>query len=156
MALKRVYTATFENVTIGTAVQDIFYVKAGTTNLIELHSIILTAGQAITTPAEIRVRLKKGTGTVTAGSAGSALTGQPADSFDPAALSTARSNDTTQATATAFLTLGAWQWNELLPFELLWPADDRPQCKPSEGFVLDFPAAIAAAVSVSGVLTWAE
>jgi hypothetical protein len=154
---KRVYTAFFDNVTVGTAVQDIFLVKAGSANLIELHSIVLTAGAAISTPVEIRLRLKRGTATITNGSGGSAPSAVPADDNDSAAASSVRANDTTQATTSgAFTTLGAWYWNELMPFELLWPPEDRPVCKAAEGFILDLPAVIAASVSVSGVLTWAE
>lgn len=154
---QRVYTAFFDNVTIGTAVQDIFLLKAGATNMIELHSIVLTAGAAITTPAEIRLRLKRGTATITNGSGGTAPSAVPANITDAAAVSTLRANDTTQATTSgAFTTLGAWYWNELMPFELLWPPEDRPSCILNQGFVLDLPAVIAASVSVSGVITWAE
>lgn len=153
---QRVYTAFFDNVTVGTAVQDLLYLKAGAGSGIELHYISLTAG-GVTSASEIRVRLKRGTGTVTAGSAGSALTPAALNSGDTKAVqATARSNDTTQATATTFTTLCVWQWNVLMPLEYFPAPEDRISCLASEGLVLDFPAVIAAATTCSLFAQWAE
>jgi hypothetical protein len=69
---QRIYSAAFDNVTIA-AVQDVFYLKAGAANGIEIHHIQLGAG-AVTAAAEIRLRLKRLPATVTAGSGGSAPT----------------------------------------------------------------------------------
>lgn len=155
---QRVYKATFENVTIS-AVQDIFSLKAGSANGVELHQIDLNAG-GVAAPAEIRLRLKRlgGGGTITAGSGGSSLTGQAADEGDTkASTATVRSNDTTQATMTggANVTLGAWQWNVLLPFQYLAPPEDRDRCLAGSEFVLDIPGAPASTI-VSGTIVWAE
>jgi hypothetical protein len=95
---QRVYKTYFDNITIA-AVQDVFSLKAGAVNGIELHQIDLSAG-AVTSPAEIRLRLKVLPATVTAGSGGTAPVMSPADSGDTkAATATARANDTTQATS---------------------------------------------------------
>jgi len=67
---RRIYTAGFDNVSVGTAVQDIFSLLAGAAKGIQLHHIHLEAG-GVTTAAEIRMRLKRGTATVTQGSGGS-------------------------------------------------------------------------------------
>lgn len=155
---QRVYSATFENVTIA-AVQDIFSAKAGAANGIEIHQIDLTAG-GVTAPAEIRLRLKRlgGGGTITAGSAGSSLTGQPTDEGDSkASAATVRSNDTTQATMSGGTnsTLGVWQWNVLLPFQYLPAPEDREVCAGGSEFVLDTPGAPASTV-VSGTIKWRE
>jgi hypothetical protein len=94
---QRIYSAAFDNVTIA-AVQDVFYLKAGAANGIEIHHIQLGAG-AVTAAAEIRLRLKRLPATVTAGSGGSAPTISTIDSGDTkTATATARANDTTQAT----------------------------------------------------------
>jgi hypothetical protein len=152
---QRIYQAAFDNVTIA-AVQDVFYLKAGAANGIEIHHIQLGAG-AVTAAAEIRLRLKRLPATVTAGSGGTAPTISPADSGDTkSATATARANDTTQATTsgTAAILL-PWQWNVLGIFEYLPAPEDREVCQASEAFVLDIAATPASTV-VSGWIKWRE
>src|SRR2546429_1425013 len=111
---QRVYKTQFENVTIS-AVQDIFLLKAGSANGVELHQIDLSAG-GVTSPAEIRLRLKRLPATVTNGTGGTAPTINAADSGDTkAATATVRANDTTQATTSGTAAvLQAHQWNVLM------------------------------------------
>ena len=68
---QRIYTANFENITVS-AIQDILSIKAGAANGIELHTIELSAAASSSTPSEIRLRLKRITGTLTAGTGGTA------------------------------------------------------------------------------------
>lgn len=153
---QRVYSAVFENVTIA-AIQDVFYIKAGATNGVEIHQIDLSAG-AVTAAAEIRLRLKRLPATVTAGSGGTAPTIGPSDSGDTkAATAVVRANDTTQATTsgTAFLGCGAWQWQVLNAFQYLPAPEDREVIQAAEALVLDIPAAPASTV-VSGTIKWRE
>lgn len=152
----RVYYVPIENVSIGTAVQDIFSLLASASNGIELHQIHLEAA-GVSSPAELRMRLKRGTATVTQGSGGSNVTPASADHGDTkAAGTTAHINDTTQATTSgAFTTLAAFQWDELLPFDFLPAPEDRPTCLTSEALILDLPATIVA-VTVSGFIIFAE
>jgi hypothetical protein len=152
---QRIYSAAFDNVTIA-AVQDVFYLKAGAANGIEIHHVQLGAG-AVTGAAEIRLRLKRLPATVTAGSGGSAPTISTTDSGDTkAATATARANDTTQATTsgTAVIIL-PWQWNVLGMFEYLPAPEDREVCQAAEAFVLDVAATPASTV-VSGWIKWRE
>jgi hypothetical protein len=152
---QRIYSAAFDNVTIA-AVQDVFYLKAGAANGIEIHHIQLGAG-AVTAAAEIRLRLKRLPATVTAGSGGSAPTISTTDSGDTkAATATARANDTTQATTsgTAVIIL-PWQWNVLGMFEYLPAPEDREVCQAAEAFVFDVAATPASTV-VSGWIKWRE
>jgi hypothetical protein len=152
---QRVYKAAFENVTVS-AIQDLFYLKAGAANGIELHQIDLSAGN-VTAPAEIRLRLKRLPATVTVGSGGSSLTANSADSGDTkAATATARSNDTTQATTSgSAATLGAFQWNVLMPFQYLPAPEDRDVIQAGEALVLDIPGTPASTI-VSGTFAWRE
>jgi hypothetical protein len=53
---RRIYKAGVDNVTVGTAVQDIWMILAGTTNGIQLHWLQCTAA-AVSTAAELRMRL---------------------------------------------------------------------------------------------------
>ncbi|HET8921345.1 MAG TPA: hypothetical protein VFN27_16920 [Xanthobacteraceae bacterium] len=152
----RTYVSAFDNVSIGTAVQDIFSIKSGAANGVQIHYIELNAA-GVTSPAEIRLRFKKLTGTLTAGSAGTA----PAmnaldDSETKTATATVRANDTTQASGTTSTSLMFWQWNVLLPFQYLPAPEDRPQILAAEQLLLDLPAAIATATTVSGIIKWQE
>lgn len=152
---QRVYKATFENVTIS-AVQDVFYAKAGAANGIELHQIDLSAG-GVTAPAEIRLRLKRLPATVTVGSGGAALTANAADSGDTrAAAATVRGNDTSQATTSGTTAIiGAFQWNVLMPWQYLPAPEDRDVIQANEALVLDIPGAPASTI-VSGTIAWRE
>jgi hypothetical protein len=153
----RIYTTFFDNVTIS-AIQDVFSLKASASAGIELHYIELNAGGGIVTPAEIRMLLKRFPVTVTQGTGGTVPTIGFVDSGDTkAAGAVAHANDTTtqMSTSGTAITLAAWQWNVLLPFQYLTPPEDREVCSVSEGFALNMPAAPASTV-VSGFIKWHE
>jgi hypothetical protein len=153
---QRVYKTFFENVTIA-ALQDIFSLKAGEANGLEIHQIDLSAG-GVTAPAEIRLRIKVAPATVTQGTGGTAPTISPSDSGDTkTATATARANDiTTQTTSTGTMkTLQAHQWNVLLPWQYLPAPEDREVIQAGEAFIIDVAAAPASTV-VSGSIAWRE
>ena len=152
---QRVYSTFFDNVTVAAA-QDVFLLKAGAANGIEIHQIDLSAG-GVTAPAEIRLRLKRLPATVTNGSGGSAPTVSAIDSGDTkASTATVRVNDTTQATTSGTaVTLQAHQWNVLLPWQYLPSPEDREVIQASEALILDIPAAPASTV-VNGTIKWRE
>ncbi len=153
---QRVYVTPIDNVSIGTAVQDIFSLLAGSANGIELHQIHLDAVSAAA--GQIRMRLKRGTATVTQGSGGTNVTPAAVDHGDTkAAGTTSHINDTTQATTSgAFTTLAGFQWDMVLPFDHLPAPEDRETCLVSEALILDLPAAIAGATTISGFIKWRE
>jgi|SRR5215475_590661 len=156
---RRVYKGAVDNVSIGTAVQDIFDLRTGASNGAQLHWIQCTAA-AVTTAAQIRMRLKRGTATITLGSGGSAPAMNLVDDGDTkAAGSTLRANDTTQATTSGNFTgfTEYFQWNVLLPFDYMpGPEDeDRPCCSVSEALILDLPAVIVA-TTISQNFAWRE
>jgi len=157
---RRVYKSNFNNVSVGTAVQDLWSLLAGASNGIQLHRCDISAA-SVTTAAQINVRLKRGTATVTLGSAGSTPAKNLGDDGDTKASgSTLHANDTTQATTTGNFTglVQTWQWNVLLPFDYMpGPEDeDRDCCGVSEALIFDFPATIGAATTVSSNLSWRE
>ena len=122
---QRIYKMIFDNVSIA-AIQDVLSMKAGAANGIEIHQIDLSAG-GVTSPAEIRLRLKRLSAAVTQGTGGTVLTPSSADSGDTkASTATVRANDTAQATTTGTTTfLGAWQWNVQLQWQYLPAPEDR-------------------------------
>lgn len=151
----RTYIVPIDAVSVGTAVQDIFSLLAGSSNGIELHHIHMDSSN--TSAAPMRLRLKRGTATVTIGSGGTNKTPAPLDINDTlAAGSTAHINDTSQATTTgAFTTLAGFNWDTVLPFDYLPAPEDRPRCTVSQALILDLPATITAA-TVSGYIVWKE
>jgi len=156
---RRIYESGFDNTSIGTAVQDIWSLFAGASNGAQVHWIQLTAA-GITTAAQIRMRLKRGTATVTQGSGGTVSAKNFVDDGDTKASgSTLHNNDTTQATTTGNFTglTKYFQWNVLLPFDYMpGPEDeDRDTCSVSEILILDLPAVITA-TTVSSFMTWRE
>lgn len=153
---RRIYSIVFENIT-ATAVQDLFYAKASSTNGLAIRRLSLSAS-GITSPAEIRIRLKRLPATVTVGSAGTAPTIQKvSSSLAAAALSAVRANDTTQATTSGTaVTLANWNWNVLQDFIEVPPTEDeRWACVASEALVFDIIATPASTV-LSGVMVFEE
>jgi hypothetical protein len=158
MSLERLYSISFENVSLA-AVQDIFALKASATNGLEIRRISISAG-GVTSPAELRLRLKRMPATVTIGSGGSAPAVQKVSSrLNIASLSTnARANDTTQATTSGTAqSLANWQWNVLNEFLEIPPTEgERWECDVSEALILDIVATPGAAVTCSGTIVFKE
>jgi hypothetical protein len=154
---RRVYEGMMDNAVIGTAVQDIFSLKTPAGKGAQLHHVQLSAA-GVTSAAEVRMRLKRGTGTLGGSTGGTAPTVSPADPGDSqASACTFHINDSNQATAT-FVNLLGFQWNVLLPFDYMpGPEDeDREVIDVSSILVLDLPAAISPAVTASGLMKWRE
>jgi hypothetical protein len=158
---RRIYTAGFDTISLGTAPMDIWSLFNGTSNGAQLHWLQLTAS-AVTTAAQERMRLKRGTITVTQGTGGTTPAKNLVDDGDTKVSgATLHANDvTTQATTTGNFTgfLEYFQWNVLLPFDYMpGPEDeDRPADGVSEIFILDFPASPAVAYVCSSFLRWRE
>jgi hypothetical protein len=157
-ALERCYTMFFNSVTAGSAaVSDLFYIKASATNGLSVRRISLSAS-GITGAAEMNLRLKRGSGTVTAGSGGSAPAITKVQSrLSLSALSAVRANDTTQSTATTFVTLAMWNWNVLMDF-LESPAtqEERWEADVSESIVFDIATAPGVNTVISGFIVFEE
>lgn len=156
---RRIYTGGFNTVTCGTAVQDIFSLLAASTKGLQLHHIHLEAS-GVTTAAQLDLRLKRGTATVTQGSGGTVVTGGAVDAGDTlAATAVLHCNDTTQATTSGNFTglVEYFNWNVLLPFDYMpGPEDeDRETALISQALILDFPAVITATV-LTGFIKWRE
>lgn len=152
---QRIYVVPIENVTIGTAAQDVFSLLCGASNGIEIHHIHLEAN--VSAEAALRMRLKRGTATVTQGSGGSAPTPAPVDVNDASSSGvTAHINDTTPATTSgAFTTLAGFYWDVALPFDHLPAPEDRETCTVSQALILDLPATIAS-TTISGYLKYRQ
>jgi hypothetical protein len=121
----RIYTVSFQNVTISAA-QDMILVKAGASNPIALLSVNI--GQITgTSVANQRVRIQMLPATVTVGSGGGAATINKWIASDAAASATGRINDTSQATSGGTI-VDLWddQWNIVNGFLWVPPIPSRP------------------------------
>ena len=155
---RRIYSAPFDNATIPTTAGDIRSLKTAATKGAQIHHIQMSAG-GVSVAAEIRMRLKRGTGTIAGATGGSVITVAITDFGDTLPTTVvAHLLDTTAATATAFTSLEFFQWNVLLPFDYMpGPEDeDRDVADISQILVLDTPAAITATVVASGFAKWRE
>jgi hypothetical protein len=157
---RRVYEASVNAVSVGTARQDLWLLKSGASNGIQIHHTQFTAS-GVSTATQIGLNLKRGTATVTAGSGGSTPAANFVDDGDTKASgSTVHANDTTQATTSGNFTgyVHYSNWNVLLPFdEMPGPEDeDRPTCSVSEALIWEFPAVIGAIYTISQFIKWRE
>ena len=150
----RVYTCPIPSVSIGTAVQDIFAIIGASSKAAVLHHIHLEAN--VTGQASLRMRLKRGSATVSAGSGGTAGSPVPVDPADAAATLVVRLNDTVQATTSgAFVEMVEFYWDVALPFDWLPAPEDRERMAVSGGLILDLPATIAA-TTIAGCVKYSE
>ena len=148
----RSFVATIDNVSIGTAVQDIFSIKSAAGIGLVLEAIHLDSTN--TAIAALRMRLRRATATVTQGSGGTNQTPGAIHSKDQGNhAATYHINDTTQATTTgAFYNIGMFNWDTVGPFDYIPTQDDtKPDCLASEALILDLPATITA-TTVSGYM----
>jgi hypothetical protein len=148
----RCYKSVIDNVSIGTAVQDIFSIKSAAGIGLVLEAIHLDSTN--TSAASLRMRLKRGTATVTQGSGGTNQTPAAVSSKDQGThAATYHINDTTQATTSgSFYNLAMFNWDTVGPFDYIPAQDDtKPDCLASECLILDLPATITA-TTVSGFI----
>lgn len=160
IGLGRLYSLTFENVTISAA-QDLFYIKPAADKICIIEAAYLSnvGGTADAGDAQeelLRIAFNRLPATVTVGSGGSAsATGtlNPMSVNDTAASFTGRTNDTTPATTSGTArTLHADGWNVRIPYVWVPPPEHRILVANAEAVVFKLLAAPADAVSVSGTL----
>src|SRR5689334_5326426 len=92
------YYGSFSGVTIAAA-QDLFSVQASANRAFKLYEFSISPDNVAST-AEVRLAIKRITGTISTGSGGSALTLAQANPSDAAATLTGRINDTTRLSQT--------------------------------------------------------
>ena len=151
----RVYECPIPSATVGTAVQDIVAIIGTTTKAATLHQLELYCNTS--TEGVVRLRLKRGSATVTAGSGGAAGAPIPVDPADAAVTVAVRLGDTTQATTTgAFSEMAEFYWDTALPLTILPSPEDREKFAVSGALILDLPAVLGASVVVAGFVKFAE
>lgn len=145
-----IYSASFENVSITDAAQDILFLASSASVPILVHAIRVTAG--VTTDVRARTQIVRRS---TAGSGGTGIT--PAEYFgrnSVAAATVATVGRTTPGTIGDIL--HAEQWSLLVPFEWIPTPEMRPHV-PVSGFLgLHLIAGTGAARVMSGSVIFEE
>lgn len=149
--MSRVYTVTFEKISISAA-QDLFAILNATTKVTRIHDILLAAS-GVTASAMQTVKVLR-RAAMALGSGGNVATPAPMEFGDAAYAGTCHINDTTPATGTAttiredaFNVLSGWYW---LPVP-----EDRPVLAPAAGLVVQF-VDTPGTVLYSGTITLEE
>lgn len=153
--MARVYTVSFENITVSAA-QDLFELTPADDKPIELLGLYLSnvGGTADAGDAqEELLRLLVRRGYTTSGSGGSAPTPAPLDPNDAAAGFTAEVNNTTVATTGTTADLHADGWNVRVPYQVVWPPEMRPKASQANTtIVVRLVGAPADGIAMSGTL----
>ncbi len=152
------YTVSFTAVAI-TAVSDLFELKPGSTRPIRLHAIDLvqTSDQATSESETLRCTISRHGSGYTSGSGGTGTAAVvPVQSGGRAALFTAETNNTTQASGGTPVVLQEFGWQVLSPG--LWappvPPDQKPTALSGEALVVKMNAPVDS-ITVSGT-AWVE
>lgn len=150
----RYYTVEFDNVSVS-AIQDLFAVVPAAQKPIELVGLCLAQSSDVGDSEEEILRWRVIRGHTTAGSGGSAPTVRPLAEFAASAGFTARTNDTTIASAGTAVNLHSDAFNIRVGLQFWWPEDARPDCSVATAnnrLVVRLLAAPADAITMSGTL----
>lgn len=138
-----------------TAVQDVFHLKAGSTNPIRILGVELEQKGLVAVEA-LNVRFRRHTATVTQGSGGSTPTPVPIAPASASSGITAHANDTTQASAGTITTLFGKTWQLLNGLFWLPLPEFFPLIAPATGFIVSLDTAPSAAMKLSGSVVFEE
>lgn len=160
MAGNRIYTTFFDDTTgFTTSKNDIWYIKAGAANGIELHGFSVSAN--VTSPTKQRLTLVRLGGTFTAPATPiGSFTVSLQDSGDTKATTVATANygnSSKGAVGTGTLvTLMAWQWEMMGELLYLPPPEDRPIIQAGEALELAMSAVLGGTTAMAGWIQWRE
>jgi hypothetical protein len=147
------YSATFEEVSVGTAAQDLFELVAPTDMSVAIHGLILSqssdAGDSES--EQINILIHRGT---TSGSAGSTPTPAPMHVGDAASTVTVEANNTTQGTEGTILHSECF--NVMAGLQIWWTPETRPIISPSGRIIVEMQSTLADAVTMSGTIYFEE
>lgn len=144
------YSATFENVALTDAAQDILLIATAAGVPILIHEIGLSTD--VTTDVRARLQLLRRT---TAGSGGSGITPRALCERNSVAAATTVTNMRT-TTGTAGNPLDSERWSLLVPFQRLYTPETRPSVTVSSFFALALVAGTGASRNLSGKIVFEE
>ena len=138
--------------------QDFFELTAAATHVIVIHEWELTQSTEVGDAQEegLSVLTKRGVGTTTSGSGGTAPTAQPISDGDAAFGGTVEANNTTKlAVGTGSIEqTAAYNWNVRVPYVKTYTPETRPQILPSARWTLELATTPADSITLSGTITF--
>lgn len=155
--MPRIYTVSFENVTISAA-QDLIGLKGSTGKVCKLRRAWLGASNTtLQTAQSLRLNVKYGSATVTLGSGGSSPTPRPVDPGDSAASFTAVANATTPSTTSgAFVNIEPDGIHNYAGEKLAWPEAEAPTFGLNEGVIFELLSTVTGTCAFSGGVAVSE
>jgi hypothetical protein len=149
------YSAVFQGVAV-TAAQDLISLLATSTVKIKIHAIFIgqSSDAADAQDELLRIRIRRGMTTV--GSGGGTVTPVDLALTGTAAVSTARINDTTAASAGTILEIHEECFNVRGGWAYVPTPDMRPICDVSTRIAVNLPAAPADSLTMSGTMYFEE
>lgn len=137
-----------------TAAQDLFEIKASSTQPLILHEVRITQYSDVGDAASeaLSFTVKRFAGSYTSGSGGSSPTPALLDSADSATGVTCEANNTSRAAVgTGSLTTLLTTADNIAPgWHFLPTPECRPKCKPAEGFIIGLETAPADSLTING------
>ena len=149
MALGRIYTVIFNDVTV-TAAQDLFEILAPSGGGLELLEIHLSQQTELGDAMEEMLNIVTKSGQTTTGSGGTTPTAVPLLLGDAAFGGTCKVNNTTKATAGTIVTHHTWWWNIRVPFDVVFTPETCKFLQPSARMTVELVGAPADTMDISG------
>jgi hypothetical protein len=147
------YSATFEEVSVGTAAQDLFELVAPADMSVAVHGLVISqssdAGDSES--EQINILVHRGS---TSGSAGSTPTPAPLAVGDVASTVTVEANNTTQGTEGTFIHSECF--NVMAGLQIWLPPECRWIISPSGRLIVEMQSTLADAVTMSGTIYFEE
>jgi hypothetical protein len=151
----RIYTVEFENVSITNAAgdQDLFYIAPADDIPVAIHALYLDQISDVGDAQEEVLRYRIIRGHTTVGSGGAAATARSIGPGDSGASFTARTNDTTIASAGTAVNIHSGGFNVRVGLPLVFPVEHRPVVSQAQGsIVVRLMAGPADDLTMSGTL----
>lgn len=148
----RLYTVSFENVTISAA-QDLFQIKGAAGKMLRIRRVWFGAtSTTLPTAQMLRLRMRFLGATVTDGTGGTTPTPQRVDAGDAAASFTALANNATTKASSSGTTNVIWQmgYHDFVPVKVDVPG----WCPvgPDESFVFELLSTVSGTIAFSGTV----
>jgi hypothetical protein len=154
--MSRMYTATFEGVSVSAA-QDFFELVAPADAVVRVHRIVISQDTSEVSEQAV-IKLVRGEGSVTSGSGGTTPTARPASKGDSAFGGTVEANNTTKMVVGtgALMVLHREGWNFLSGFDFHPTPEERIDISHSDRLTVELVSDPSGATTMSGTIWFEE
>lgn len=153
--MPRLYTVVFSGVAV-TAQQDFFEITGPSDAITVLHDWILTQSTEVGDAMEEGLSILVKRGSTSSGTGGSTPTPSPVEFGDAAYGGVTDVNNTAKASGGTIVTMGSYNWNVRVPFQMIYTPETRPIISPSQRLTIELATTPADSITVSGTATFSE